>query len=798
MKRLLWACLLPLALPSSAQETFAYQQPSAAVRAVLDAAPLPTRVIDPTGRTLASLEVRRYPTVEELARPFVRLAGMRIDPVANGPHRIGHLNRLSLRELAAAGASERVVALPAEGDFYGFSFSPDGKRFILLRRTPQATELWAGDTAQATAKPVAGLALQNASGQSVEWTGASTLLAKGVSRDRGPAPASLAPVGPVVQESYGRRSPAVTYQDLLRTPADEQLFDYYMASQLVRIDLASGEVRRVGKPAIYDDVKTLGDGSRLLVERVVKPYSYTVPFGDFAKVVEVVDLEGRVVRTVGKVALKVDVPVQGVIRGPRGHSASALADGRIFWLEALDEGDPRKKVPHRDRLMRLDPPYTGEPVEIVKLAHRFAGMVPLEDGRALVTEFDRDRFWVRTHLVDASKPGADTLVLFDLSARDRYNSPGRPLTRVRANGRAAAPVVDGQVLYVGPGASPTGDRPFLDRWNLAAKTRQRLFQSSESHHENVIFALEDSGQRFVTLRESRTEPPDLMLREDTGRLVALTRTADPTPQIRDIQRELVKFKRKDGVEQSFWLYRPRDLKPGEKRPGFLWAYPLEFTDPTLASQVQGSPNRFEELRGPTPLFLVLDGFVVLNDVTMPVVGDPEKVNDTFVEQISMNAEAAIGKAAELGVVDPKRVAVGGHSYGAFMTANLLAHTDLFKTGIARSGAYNRTLTPFGFQSERRTLWEAPSAYLKLSPFLAADKLKEPILLIHGEVDNNPGTYPDQSDRLFAALAGTGGHVRYVKLPAESHGYAARESVGHTLWEMSGWLRRHLGDPRAPN
>jgi dipeptidyl aminopeptidase/acylaminoacyl peptidase len=365
------------------------------------------------------------------------------------------------------------------------------------------------------------------------------------------------------------------------------------------------------------------------------------------------------------------------------------------------------------------------------------------------------------------------------------------------NGRVAVRVADGQVLYAGPGASPAGDRPFLDRWSLAERAKKRLFQASATHYESVVRVLDPRGERFVTSRESRDEPPNLVLHDVGGGEARLTRYTDPTPQLRAIRRELVKFKRKDGVEQSFWLYQPAGQKPGERRPAFLWAYPMEYTDPALAGQVSGSPNRFEQIAGTSPLFLVLEGFVVLNDVTMPVVGDPEKVNDTFVEQITMNAEAAIAKAADLGVVDPARVAIGGHSYGAFMTVNLLAHTDLFKTGIARSGAYNRTLTPFGFQSERRMLWEAPSVYLKLSPFMVADQLKEPVLLIHGEADNNPGTFPEQSERLFAALAATGGNVRFVKLPAESHGYAARESVGHTLWEMSRWLTKYLGVPGRP-
>lgn len=122
-----------------------------------------------------------------------------------------------------------------------------------------------------------------------------------------------------------------------------------------------------------------------------------------------------------------------------------------------------------------------------------------------------------------------------------------------------------------------------------------------------------------------------------------------------------------------------------------------------------------------------------------------------------------------------------------MTANLLAHSDLFRAGIARSGAYNRTLTPFGFQSERRTFWEAPEMYAKVSPFWYADKIKEPILLIHGEADNNQGTFPIQSERMFAAIRGNGGTARLVMLPLEAHGYAAKESTEHTLFEMVQWF-----------
>lgn len=794
MKRLLSGFALAVLFPSAFAQSFPYQQPPEAIRTVLDAKPLPTRFIDPTATTLAIGEFRRYPSIEQLSRPFLRLAGLRIDAAANGPQRVAHVNRLTLRSLADPSAPERVVSLPAEGDFRGFAFSADGRRFTLLRTTTASTELWIGDVATARIAKVPGVALQDIDNGGIDWLDAQTIVARTVAPDRGTPPVAGVPVGPVVQESFGRKSPEPTFQDLLRNPLDAALYEHYATCVLTRIDLASGTTRAIAPPAIYAGITAIGDGKQLLVERIRKPFSFAVPHWGFGRDMLVMDREGRVVKQLAPVALRENVPVQGVVKGPRNYSVSPLADGRIYWVEALDDGDPRKKVAHRDRLMMLSPPYDGPPVELARLAQRAVRLDTLEDGRLLVADYDRDRVWIRRMLVDPKSPGAEPFVVFDLSQRDRYNDPGQPMTRTTAQHRPVVMTRDNTALFAGAGASPTGDRPFLDRWNLATRTKERVYEASQSHYEPVVRALDVSGTRYITSRESATEPPNLVLHE-AGATRALTAFGDPTPQVRAIHRELVKFKRKDGVDLSFWLYRPADQKPGERRPAFVWAYPLEFTDPALAGQVTGSPNRFEQFGGSSPLFLVLEGYVVLNDATMPVVGDPEKVNDTFIEQITMNAEAIVAKADEVGVADPKRIAVGGHSYGAFMTANLLAHTDLFKTGIARSGAYNRTLTPFGFQAERRTLWEARDAYSKLSPFMVADKLNEPILLIHGEADDNTGTYPEQSDRMFAALAGNGGQVRFVKLPAEAHGYAARESVGHTLWEMSSWLHKHLGEPR---
>jgi dipeptidyl aminopeptidase/acylaminoacyl peptidase len=429
--------------------------------------------------------------------------------------------------------------------------------------------------------------------------------------------------------------------------------------------------------------------------------------------------------------------------------------------------------------------------------HRFAGLTFGPEGtEALLADFERNTRRRRTFLVDLAKPAAPLRLVWDRSIQDRYSDAGMPLLRTLPSGHQVLWMHEGQLFLTGNGATPTGDRPFLDRMDLKTLKTKRLFQSGEKSYESVLALLADDGSRFVTRHETATEPPNYFLRAGSDDARPLTHFTDPAPQLRGIRKELVTYKRADGVPLSFTLYLPADYKDGERRPALLWAYPQEFTDAGTAGQVSGSPNRFTTLRGISHLFLLTQGYVILDGASMPVVGDPEKVNDTYIDQIVSSARAAIDKADALGVIDRKRVGVGGHSYGAFMTANLLAHSDLFRAGVARSGAYNRTLTPFGFQSERRTFWEAPETYLKMSPFQYADKIKAPLLLIHGEADNNPGTFPIQSERLYQAIKGNGGTVRYVVLPYESHGYLARESVEHTLYEMVNWYERHVKNASA--
>jgi dipeptidyl aminopeptidase/acylaminoacyl peptidase len=793
-------CLLAIGAWSTHAQT-EYQRPPKAITDILDAPAPATVSISPTRDRMVIMEAASLPSIAELAEPMLRLAGARINPNTNGPHRAPRFIGFRVRNVTD-GREARVI-LPPGAALGAPSWSADGKQFAFANTVSNGIDLWVWSQATGRARRIAGVKLNAAYGPSIRWMPDNhTLLARTVSATRGPAPAAAkVPTGPTVQENFGKATGAATFQDLLRNKYDEALFDYYMTAQLALVDTRTGTAAPLGKPAIYDDAEPSPDGKHFLISRNHRPYSYLLPSSAFPRDVEIWDRAGRVEQKLASIPLQDQIPIEGVSASPRGYQWRPTEPSTLVWVEALDGGDTRKKAPFRDRIVFVRAPFRGDATELTRTEHRFGGMMWGEkDGLLLVRDTDRSRRWTRTFVLNADKPGEPGRVIWDRSVQDRYNDPGQPLFRVLPNGQRAV-LQNGSAIYLtGSGASPAGDRPFLDRLDLTTLKTQRIFKCDDNAFESVVALLDDQASRFITRRETKTEPVNYFI-NTTGQSQrqAITTFADPAPQLRGIRKELVKYKRADGVDLSFTLYLPPGYKEGTKLPTLVWAYPIEFSDAGVAGQVSGSTNRFTTIGGASHLFLLLAGYAILDDATMPVIGDPETMNNTYVEQIVASAQAAIDKAVAMGVTDRNRVAVGGHSYGAFMTANLLAHSDLFRAGIARSGAYNRTLTPFGFQSERRTFWEAPEMYFKVSPFMFANKIKEPILLIHGEADNNAGTHPIQSDRFYQALRGNGGNVRYVTLPLESHGYGARESVEHTLWEMITWMDKFVknaGEPAA--
>lgn len=781
-----------------------YKQPPQAIMDALNAPAIPTTSISPSRDKIALLEPRRYPPIADLAQPMLRLAGTRVNPNTSGPHLQGYSIKMTLKNVSDG--RETAVALPAGAKVTSVQWSPDGKHIAYGNIVANGVELWLLDTATAKARKVPNILVNTAFG-GFGWEDSDTISAMLIPANRGPAPQfqNVVPNEPNIQETTGRRGAVATFQDMLKSPNDEKLFDHYATVQFALIDLG-GKVKNVGAPAIFDNVSVSPDGKYMYVSRIKRPYSYLFPASRFPKTLEIWDTNGKVVHKLQDLPLLDNLASGAVQTGPRGYSWIPIEPATLSWTEALDGGNPRTKVPFRDKLMTLAAPFNGTAKELLKTQHRFQGRSFGEkDGVMFYFDFDRDtqrRRMFMTNYRDPSNPK----MISDLNTNDRYNNPGTPVMRQMPNGVSLVRQNGDEIFLTGAGASPQGDRPFFRRMNLKTLQTQEIFRSGTDEYETFAGMIDDNGMNFFTRKDSLTDPPNVYIRQvcPPGQTCtalayrAVTDFKDPAPQLRDIKKQRVEYKRADGVNLSFTLYLPPGYKEGTRLPTLVWAYPQSFTDAGVAGQVSGSTNRFTQIGGISHLFLLLQGYAILDNTSMPIVGTPETKNDTFVKQIVDSAKAAIDKGVEMGVVDPERVGVGGHSYGAFMTANLLAHSDLFRAGIARSGAYNRTLTPFGFQDEQRNFWEATKVYTDVSPFFYANKINEPILLIHGEADNNQGTYPIQSERLYAAISGNGGTARLVMLPHESHGYSAKESTEHTLYEMVNWMDKYVKNAKPRN
>lgn len=800
----LLAVLAPLAPHAAAQED-GYRTPPPELASLVEAPLTPVASVAPDRARLLLLDQAPLPSIEELARDELRLAGLRIDPARNGPSRSRTFRGMVIRPLPE-GSERPVAGLPPEPSIRNVLWSPDGRAVAFTHDAPDRVELWVADLATARARRLTARAVNDAlSGTPLDWLpDGSGLVVRLVPEGRGPVPvAAAAPRGPVIQQNEGGTAPVRTYQDLLSDPRDEALFEHFGTAELARVGL-DGSVRRLLEPRLVTGNAVSPDGRLVLVETLHRPFSYLVPASRFPTLVEVLSVEsGRRVAQVADLPLREEVPAGfgSVPTGPRSIHWRSDAPSTLAWVEAQDEGDASLPAAVRDRLFVLGEPFTSGAEALIDLPLRFAGVDWGNGDVALVHERWRADRTARTYLVRPDQPAGHPQVVFDHSYEDAYADPGEPLTRPNESGhRALVLASDGRSIYMaGAGATPEGNRPFLRRLDPASGETVELFRSDAPWYEEPVALLGDD--RVLTQREAVDEPPNYFIRTlGSDRVLRVTDFAHPYPALSEIQKEMLVYEREDGVQLTATLYLPAGYDAGRDGPlpTFLWAYPREFKSADAASQITDSPYRFNQVSYWGAVPWVTRGYAVLDDTAMPVIGEgDEEPNDTYVDQLVMSARAAIEEGARRGVVDPERVGVGGHSYGAFMTANLLAHSDLFRAGIARSGAYNRTLTPFGFQAEERLYWEAPDVYYTMSPFMHADKVNEPLLLIHGIADNNSGTFPIQSERFYAALKGMGKTTRLVMLPHESHGYRARESLLHMLWEMDRWLETYVKGARRP-
>ncbi|MEO1431852.1 MAG: prolyl oligopeptidase family serine peptidase [Cyanobacteria bacterium J06633_8] len=781
---------------SSTEQT--WQIPPQPINQILEAAPPPQIRISPDRKYMVELEQSQLVPIALLAEEEVAVAGFRLNPQTNGPAR--HNTYYSMR-IKAVDSPENVktIELPENSRIGFVKWSTDSQKVAFTLTQETGLELWVLQIADGTTHRLTEAVLNAAYGTPYRWLDDETLICKFISQTRGEAPVkSNIPCGPSIQENLGSKKPTRTYTNLLKNAHDEALFEYYLTSTLEKITIEGNRTQLV-LPCLISEAIPSPDSNFILISTIHKPFSYQVPAARFPKQIYVIDSSGKQVYQVANLPLDEErsIKFDAVRKGRRRTSWRSDAKATLTWVEALDEGDPTIEVSDRDALFMLEAPFTATPTELWKCKYRFNSVLWGKADAALVYEKWYDTRRYRAWRICPNNPETPPKLIFDRSFEDKYNSPGTPLTKLgdyRYKVLRFAP--DGQSIYFsGRGASPDGVYPFLDKLNLETHETERLWQCQDPYYEEIFAVLDDEAQNLITVRQSKTEPANLIRFSRNGNdEKILTDYQDPAPELAGIHKELVQYQRADGVQLSAKLYLPPNynVETDGPLPTILWVYPEEFKDKKFAGQITTPENTFSRPTRASVLFLLTQGYAVLSGATLPIIGEGDnEPNDTYVEQLIAGAQAAVDYIVKRGIADSKHIGIGGHSYGAFTAANLLAHTDLFCMGIARSGAYNRTLTPFGFQGEQRNFWEAQDTYINMSPFTHASKIKAPLLLIHGENDSNAGTYPLQTKRLYQALKGLGATVRWVELPTEAHGYRSSEAVGHVLWEMVNWCDKYL-------
>lgn len=779
------------------QDDVGYKTAPKDITDMLLAKPTPGVSIDEKGEWMLFLQSSSYPSVEELAKPELRIAGLRINPENYSPSRQNFIKELTLKNIRT-GKSFPIAGLPTPLFAGNVSWSPDFSKIAFTQTGKSTIDLYVITVATQKAVKVNKRMLNTITG-GISWLDNNSILYRSALKPATAAPAKpLVPKGPAVQENYGNASPRPTYQDMIKSPHDESLFEFYATTQMVKN--TNGVETLVSKPAIYSSASISPDKKYMLLRTVKKPFSYLVPWNGFLSELSITDSKGLLVKKMADLPSSETAPSgnDNVQMAPRAFEWRDDEPATLVWCEPLDSGMIKKQVPFRDAVYTLPAPFTGAKKELLKTSMRYSGITWGNATTALLAEGLRGKQVTQMHRLNPST--GELYTLMSRNSTDAYSNPGNPVLKENQYGKDVLQFIgNGSTILTinNTGSSPKGDLPFLISYDLSNKKADTLWRCGEGYFETITRVLDADKLSLITRRESKTDVPNYWRKELRLRMAdrPLTEFTNPYPQLDGISKQKIKYKRADGVDLTGELLLPKNYNATKDGPlpVFIWAYPAEFNSAADAGQIRGSENRFTLVNWGSPVFYVTQGYAVLNNAEMPIVATTKdkKPNDDFVDQLKMNAEAAINKLSEMGVGDKNRMAVGGHSYGAFMTANLLAHTNLFKGGIARSGAYNRTLTPFGFQNEDRTYWQAPELYNNMSPFSYANNIKTPILLIHGDADNNTGTYPIQSERLFNAIKGHGGTVKYVSLPFESHGYAGRENVLHMLAEQFEWLEKYV-------
>jgi dipeptidyl aminopeptidase/acylaminoacyl peptidase len=800
MKKLTYLLFLVASAFGFAQEDITYQKPPQEILDLVDYQRAPSISMDSKREQIVFMYRNTYKTLAEISEEEMRLAGLRINPKTNISSTVTYVNNIQYRKFKDKNLVQ-IKGLPENPRLSNFAWSPDESKMAFTHTTQTGVEVWIMGFNTLSAKKLTDARANANLGNPITWfKDGNSLLVRMLPKDKAELidTKSALPTGPIVTVSDGSLAQNRTYQDLLKNKTDEENFDILTTSELYKVDLNGNAKLWKGK-AIYRSESFSPDGNYVMITTIERPYSYIVPLGRFPVTTSIYDKDGKLISEFDKKPLIEDLPkgFMAVQTGKRSINWRADKPATLVYAEALDGGDPATEVEFRDEVFQIEAPFTGKPQSIAKTIGRYSGITWGNANYALLSDYWWNTRNTKTYIINPSDFSQKPEIIVDRNYQDNYSDPGSPETKRNEFGRYVLDIQNDNIYLIGDGYTEKGQFPFIDEFNLKTKKTKRLFQSNVAGKKEDISSILDikKGEILVSI-QSKNEYPNYFVRNIKNKKapVQITNFENPFKKIENVHKEVIKYTREDGLELSGTLYLPvgYDMKKKEKLPMIMWAYPAEYKDKSSAGQTTANPNEFTFPYYGSPIYWVTRGYVVLDDAAFPIVGEgDEEPNDTFLEQLVANAKAAIDAVDNLGYIDRNRVAVGGHSYGAFMTANLLTHSDLFAAGIARSGAYNRTLTPFGFQSEERNYWEAPEVYNQMSPFMHVEKMKTPLLLIHGNDDNNSGTFTMQSERYFNALKGFGAPTRLVLLPKESHGYSAKESILHVIWEQDQWLEKYV-------
>ena len=798
MKNLLFILLLSV-LKLNAQESLNYQLPPDEILELVDVTLAPSVLIDDKKENMIFLYRDAYKNIDDLSREELRLAGLRIDPITNISSRKTYYNNIKIKDINNRSNLVQIDGIPDNSKLSNFQFSPDQNKIAFTNTTLIGVELWVLDIKKRKLKKLTEHNVNANLGDVFKWfKNSQSILVKFIPENRKDIIKSknTVPVGPIVSTNDGKKAQNRTYQDLLKNKFDEQNFENITSSDLYKVSL-NGKIIKWLPTDMYNKIDFSPNGMYVLVSTLKKPFSYIVPYYKFSSQTTIFSKNGKKIEVVLDVPLIEDLPkgFMSVRQGRRSLSWRNDKPASLVFIKALDDGDPEKKVLYRDELFQLDPPFNNKPNSLVKTINRFSNVLWCNDSIAIVSDYWWNNRNTKTYIFNPKNNKSKVHKIFDRNYQDRYTDPGNFITKKNNIGSNLLVVKDGYLFLNGSGYSKKGQFPFINKLNISSKEITNVYKSEYINKFERIDDYDVDKNQLLVRIESPNEYPNYFIKDlKTKNVSQLTYFSNPFNSIRDVEKTVIDYERDDGLSLSAVLYLPigYDKNKKEKMPMILWAYPREFKDKSTAAQNISNPNKFTYPYYGSPIYWVTRGYVVLDKASFPIVGTGDnEPNDSFIEQLVSNAQAAVDAVNNLGYIDTARVAVGGHSYGAFMVANLLSHCNLFSAGIARSGAYNRTLTPFGFQSEQRSYWEAPEVYYNMSPFMHADRMKTPLLLVHGEADNNSGTYPMQSKRYFNALKGLGAVTRLVVLPNESHGYRAKESILHLLWEQDQWLDKYV-------